>query len=539
MAVEYRILGPLEALADGQSARLGGPRPRAVLAILLAHAGETLPASRLIDELWGEHPPETAANTLQGFVSDLRKALGQGAIVTRGSGYAVALEPGSLDLQRFERLTAEGSDAQAAGRPDEAARQLATALALWRGPALADLSGEQAVRPVATRLDELRLAVLEKRIEADLGCARHAEVVAELQTLVGEHPLRERLRGQLMLALYRCGRQADALEAYRDARSALVEELGIEPGRSLQELERAILRQDPSLDLDEATRATSWAQQTPERAVLVVCLDEARLQALLDVAEPLARRPIHELIMARLVEDQADLTSVTARLHESRTAVAARGVATRAAAFTSTQPGEDIVRLASEQDVVLMLLDAPPGLLDQGVANADLAAVLAGAPCDVALLVGRDGAAEGPVLVPFGGAEHDWVAVELGAWLAKARGVPLRLVGAAAVPETGKRDASRLLFHASLAVQGAVGVAAEPLLTPPGSEAILAASADAGLLVVGLSRRWHSEGLGAARLTLAREAKPPTLLVRRGLRPGGLAPRGKLTRYTWSIAAGS
>jgi hypothetical protein len=141
------------------------------------------------------------------------------------------------------------------------------------------------------------------------------------------------------------------------------------------------------------------------------------------------------------------------------------------------------------------------------------------------------------VLVPFGGAEHDWAAVELGAWLARAAGVPLRLAGAAAVPEQGKRDASRLLSHASLAVQRVLGVTAEPLLTSPGEEGMLEASADAGLLVVGLSSRWHREGLGPARLRLAREAVPPTLFVRRGLRPGGLAPPAALTRFTWSIAS--
>jgi hypothetical protein len=356
---------------------------------------------------------------------------------------------------------------------------------------------------------------------------------------VSEFPLRERLRGQLMLALYRCGRQAEALDAYRDTRSILRDELGIEPGRPLQDLERAILRQEPSLDLVETARGLPPFDQELERSVLVVSVDEARLAPLLEIAEPLARRPIYELIMARIVTDQRDLTPVTALLHEHRAAVEARGVAARTAVFTSTRPGEDIARLASEQDVVLMLLDAPPSLLEEGVADADLAAVLAGAPCDVALVVGRDALPEGAVLVPFGGVEHDWAAVELGAWLAKARAAPLRLVGAAAVPEAGKRDASRLLSHASLAVQRAFGVAAEPLLAPPGSEGILEASADAGLLVVGLSQRWHREGLGPARLALARGAKPPTLLVRRGLRPGGLAPRQKLTNFTWSVRGGS
>ena len=161
--------------------------------------------------------------------------------------------------------------------------------------------------------------------------------------------------------------------------------------------------------------------------------------------------------------------------------------------------------------------------------------MLAEAPCDVALLVAREATPQGPVLVPFGGADHDWAAVELGAWFAHAEHEPLRLAGTAAVPEQGKRDASRLLSHGALAVQQVLGISAEPLLTPPGEEGMLEASRDAGLLVVGLSTRWHQEGLGEARLTLAREATPPTLLVRRGLRPGGLAPPAALTRFTWSI----
>lgn len=533
------MLGPLEALVDGRSLPLGAPKQRALLAVLLLHANEVVPASRLIDEVWGEEPPETALNLLQGLVSDLRRTLGRDVVATRGRGYSIGVEPGRLDLHRFERLTEEGIESLGAGRAEAAAETLGEALALWRGPALADMADEPFARLAAGRLEELRLVALEKRIEADLACARHAEVVGELRGLVSAHPLRERLRAQLMLALYRCGRQAEALDAFRDTRRTLRDELGIEPGRQLQDLERAILRQEPSLDLDEAPRTPSESPQVPERSILVVSFDEARLAPLLEIAEPLARRPIYELIMARLVADERDLTPATARLHELRSAVEARGVVARAAAFASSRPGDDIVRLASEQDAVLMLLDVPPGLLDEGVPDADLAEVLAGAPCDVALHAGRDGASEGPVVVPFGGADHDWVAVELGAWLARALKVPLRLAGAAAVPAAGKRDASRLLFHASLAVQGAVGVAAEPILVPPGSAGILEASTDAGLLVVGLSRRWHSEGLGPVRLAIAQEAKPPILLVRRGLRPGGLAPRTKLTRYTWSIRAGS
>jgi hypothetical protein len=220
-------------------------------------------------------------------------------------------------------------------------------------------------------------------------------------------------------------------------------------------------------------------------------------------------------------------------LGDRRAALEERGLVARAASFTATAPGQELARLAAELDVELLLADAPDGLLADGAADEQLAAMLEQAPCDVALLVPRDTTRPGSILVPFGGAEHDWAAVELGAWLARESSAPLRLAGAEAVQ--GKRDASRLLSHGALAVQRVLGISAEPLLTPPGEDGMLEASRDAGLLVVGLSTRWHREGLGPARLRLAREATAPTLLVRRGLRPGGLAPPTSLTRFTWSI----
>ena len=234
---------------------------------------------------------------------------------------------------------------------------------------------------------------------------------------------------------------------------------------------------------------------------------------------------------------QPTLQDASARLEAHRSGVGARGVVARAASFTSSDPGLDLARLAAELDVDLLVAEAPEGLLVDGAPDEQLSALLENTPCDVALLVSRGETPEGPVLVPFGGGEHDWAAVELGAWLAKAKGVPLRLAGAAAVPEHGKRDASRLLSHGALAVQRVLGIAAEPLLVPPGENGMLEASGDAGLVVVGLSTRWHREGLGEARLRLARDATAPLLLVRRGLRPGGLAPAAVLTRFTWSIRA--
>jgi hypothetical protein len=202
-------------------------------------------------------------------------------------------------------------------------------------------------------------------------------------------------------------------------------------------------------------------------------------------------------------------------------------------AFTSASPGQELARLATELDVELLLAAATDGLLAEGAPDKQLTAVLEEVPCDVALLVPRDTTPEGPVLVPFGGAEHDWAAVELGAWFAA---LPVRRFSLQAPPRCrSKRDASRLLSHGALAVQRVLGISAEPLLTPPGEEGMLEASREAGLVVVGLSTRWHHEGLGQARLRLARDATAPTLLVRRGLRPGGLAPLAALTRFTWSI----
>jgi DNA-binding SARP family transcriptional activator len=531
--MEFRILGPLEAWGEGGEVSLGGPKPRALLALLLLHPNEVVPADRLIDELWGEASPERAHAALRVNVSRLRQALPQGVLATRSPGYAIRVEPDQLDLHRFERLVDEGRSLLARGLAADASGRLRDALSLWRGPALSDFAYERFAQAAIARLEEIRLAAIELRIDADLALGRHGELVGELEALVREQPLRERLRGYLMTALYRSGRQAEALDAYQDARRTLADDLGIDPSAALQELERAILRQDPSLDL-EAT-ASAGRPVVAERSILVAITHEARVDALLAVAEPLVRHPPRIMILARLVSGAAELRPASAWLDERRSELEARGVVARTASFTSTTPGEELARLATELDVDLLLADAPDELLADGAPDEQLAVLLEETPCDVALLVAREAPPEGPVLVPFGGAEHDWAAVELGAWFAHAEHASLRLAGAAAVPEQGKRDASRLLSHGALAVQRVLGISAEPLLTPPGEEGMLEASRDAGLLMVGLSTRWHWEGLGSARLRLAREATPPTLLVRRGLRPGGLASPSTLTRFTWSI----
>src|SRR5437764_677899 len=259
--MDYRILGPLEVLDGERRLTLGGTRQRAVLALLLLHGNEALPSDVIVDELWGENPPQTAGKVLQNCVSALRKELSGGAetLRTAGGGYALRVEPDELDRDRFERGLAEGRAALAAGEAGEAADQIRSALALWRGAPLSDFTYERFAQDEIGRLDELYVSALEDRIEADLALGRQAEVVPELESLVARHPVRERLRGQLMLALYRSGRQAEALSAYRDARRTLLGELGIEPGRALQELERAILAQEAALDASPSQPAASIA----------------------------------------------------------------------------------------------------------------------------------------------------------------------------------------------------------------------------------------------------------------------------------------
>src|SRR5215216_110230 len=241
--MDFRILGPLEVSAHDRPLALGGIKQRSLLAVLLLHANEVVSSDRLIDELWGDAPPPTAAKSLQVHVSRLRKTLGEQRLATRPPGYLLQVDTSELDLSRFERLAGEATGVE----PSRAAEKLREALALWRGPALADLAYEPFARIEIARLEELRLVVLERRIDADLADGGHADLVGELEALVAEHPLRERLRCQLMLALYRSARQAEALEAYRQARSVLSDELGLEPGGELRKLESAILRHDPAL----------------------------------------------------------------------------------------------------------------------------------------------------------------------------------------------------------------------------------------------------------------------------------------------------
>ena len=731
--VDYGILGSLEATRAGTQLQLGGAKQRTVLALLLLNANRVVTSDDLIEALWSQKAPGKPQTAIQGYVSELRRILDPerpfDVLVTESAGYRLPVAEEAFDLFRLEALLKSGRDALDKGSPDEASRALRAALALYRGPPLADFTYESWAQPEIGRLADLRLACLEERIEADLRLGRHAELVGEIEALVTEHPLREGLRGHLILALYRSGRQSEALAAYQDARRALVEEFGIEPTRALQDLERKILLQDPALDLEPVARpagvsvgertlvftdiegstrlvhrlgdeyahvlvehrrllrdafeghggrivdnygdcffaifedaadaleaaaeaqraiagypwpvqlslrvrvgihtgrplavgegfvgldvhrgsricdaahggqillsneaaaaggggsvavrdlgehrlkdlaqpehlfqllATSLADEFPpprtemsvssahsNRSILVAATDGEE-RALVALASPLARSHVpHELIVARLVEvlakspDElsAELARAATGLEAIRKELGGSNVDARVAAFTSTSVGEDIVRLAAEQAVDLVLLARSAHELADGALDPALLVVLADAPCDVATCVMRNGAPTtgDVVLVPFGGGLHDWAALELGAWLAAANGARLRLLGVAGDPQAGQRDASRLLAAASLAVQQLVGVATEPTLAPAGAEALVEASAQAGLVVVAVPEDWSERGgLGRVRAELAEAGASTTIFVRRGLRPGGLAPRDGQTRFTWSIAS--
>ena len=260
--MEFRLLGPLEVIGDDRaSIALGGVRPRALLAQLLLHANDVVSTDRLIDGIWGETPPASAAGALQVHVHALRKALGPDRIVTRPPGYLVRVDGDELDVLRFARLVADGDPHGA--------------LALWRGEALADVAYEPFAQAEAARLEEARLAALEARIDADLAAGRHGALAGELDALAAAHPHRERLQAQRMLALYRAGRQADALAAYREARDAL-DDLGIEPSAELRTLERRILEQDPSL-----SPATGREDAVPLRAATTLVGRRLELAAIL------------------------------------------------------------------------------------------------------------------------------------------------------------------------------------------------------------------------------------------------------------------
>jgi DNA-binding SARP family transcriptional activator len=520
--VEFSILGPLQVESEHGALRLGGPRQRATLAILLLNADRVVPVERLADELYAGEPPATAVTQVQRQISELRKVLGSEVrLDTSPPGYVLRLEPDQLDLTRFERLLQHGVDALELGDAPAGRRALVQALELWRGAPLADLADEPFAQAAIGRLEDLRLAALERRIGADLELGGHREVVAELDELVRAEPLREGFVAQLVLALYRSGRQADALSAYRRHRAHLADELGLEPAPELRELESAILRQDDALALGRASR--DLARPT----VIAVAVDGALSPSLLGLAADEGR----DTILLHLVSDAAGLGDAAAAVGTQCRDLAG---AVRGAAFVTTEWGDDLVRTARAHEAALVLIDATP--LVAGSLSDALRNVLEHCPADVGLVVRGEVPVEGAgVFVPFGGGEHDWAALEVAAAFAAKSRLPLRLVGTGATPERGLRDSSRLLADASLAVQQAVGVTSTPLLSPPTTDALLVVVEPASIVIAGVGSRWRTEGLDAVHAALASDARPPVVLIRRGLRPGILAPEAGGTRFTWSL----
>lgn len=299
-ALEFLILGPLEVRDGERTVRLGSAKQRALLGVLLLHANETVSVARLVDELWGERPPATAEKLVQGYVHALRKQLGEGTLQTRPGGYLLSVAPRSLDLSEFERLR----EAAGTAPPAQAHELRRRALALWRGSPLADVTFEGQARNTVARLAELRIATQIEQIDAELERGRHAHVIGELETLMAEHPYQERLAAQLMLALYRAGRQADALSVYRGVRSRMDDELGLEPGRELRDLEGRILRQDPALALPAPPPAVTPAvTREPE--------PPARARQGLRIAGAVAAAGIAAAVAAVVVLERLDAFSVT------------------------------------------------------------------------------------------------------------------------------------------------------------------------------------------------------------------------------------
>src|SRR5579871_6585019 len=329
--LEFRVLGPLEVEKDGEPVSLAAAKQSALLVLLLLENGRAVSTRRLTDGLWGSAAPATAAKGLQLHVSKLRKALGSATIETRPDGYLLRTAGVSVDLARFEELAESGRSQASAGRLAEAARLLGGALALWRGEALEGLD-EPGLAPLRARLDELRLAVYEQWIEVLLSSGEHARVLPELAQLAQSHPLRERLQEQLMLALYRDGRQAEALAVYRRLRETLREQLGLEPQPRLRSFEQAILRQDGYLDPPAAP--------SPLRTIVAAGSVPGRLAALL---EPLARELSGELILLSPVERAEGLAEATALLDEHRSD------RVRVAAFVASEPTRQVAQLAAAE----------------------------------------------------------------------------------------------------------------------------------------------------------------------------------------------
>ena len=394
--LDIRLLGVLAVTRDGRHVDLGGPKQRAALAVLALDTGHVVSTDRLIEGLWGSAPPPSALNTVQVYISRLRKALGEDVIELHRTGYRLCVASGELDLHRFERGWRGGVDAIEADHGDEAIQLISQALSEWHGDPLQEFLYDEFAATDIARLAEMRLHALEDLFEARLRAGRGADLVPELDPLVRANPTRERLRGALMLALYRAGRHADALSAYRDFREKLADQLGIDPSPALSQLERRILNHDPTLvpagasvAADPAAAVNPVTALAMRRSLLVVDVTDA-VDWLADVALSLCGgAPDHEIVATQLLPTQqaARLADVTGRLASLRARVSSSGGQIRVAAFTSSDPAADAARMAAQEDIELVLCDGRATLRGEASRAGVPDQLIADAPCDAGLVV--------------------------------------------------------------------------------------------------------------------------------------------------------
>jgi DNA-binding SARP family transcriptional activator len=523
--LEFRVLGPFAVVRDGVPLAIGGRRQRAFLALLVLHGGEVVSRDRLIDTLWGERTPPSAAHVLHVYASQLRSVLDADVLVTRSPGYVLDAADDQIDLRRFERLFDAAQVALARGDAARACAFLDDADGLWHGTVLEDLAHEEFVQAEARRLEELRIAAAELRAEAAIARGPDGADMARLQALAVAQPSRERTHALLIRALAATGRQAEALDVYGRLRARLDEELGIEPGADLRAAHLAVLRQETTAPAP----AAPLPARTPRGTVLAVVTDPARLAGIAAVADRAAAARGRELILACVLpaasRDQLGVAAAAAR--DARRDVAG---AARTAAFVSGDPAAAISQLATEHDADLVVCDGH-GITADGILTRAQRELLATVTADVALVLqGR--LDDGPVACPFGGSVHDWAAVELAALLAHAQDAPLRLIG---VVSDGD-DSSRHVARAGLSVQGVLGIDTDPVLAVPGAPGLIGAAQGCSCLVLGLSDLWRSVGLGAVRAELA-AGFSSLVVVRRGVRPGLLASDGARSRFAWSVVS--
>lgn len=522
----FGLLGPLEITVDGDDCTPKGRHQRVLLTLLLVRLNETVPSEQLADRLWDGRPPPTALNALQVYVSQLRKLFpGRTVIETVAPGYRLAAPASTLDLYRFQDKWRRGRELFEAGDGRQASELLREALSLWRGDPLVDVQYDAFGGAEARRLEEMRLDATIDRIQVDLALGRHSQVIGELGALVDLHPLREQFASLLMIALYRAGRQADALTVAAQIRTRLDAEYGLMPSSELRELERSILNHDDALRTPGQTRPTDPIASAQH--VVVAGVNGHPTADLIDAGSAVSQAlGITELVAVQLTSSHGEVSDAARSL---TAATVGLPVTVRVAALASASPAKDVARLIETEPVALLVSDlVGPGFTEQ------TSSLLTVSACDVALVSGAKWRPNGPIIVLFSGSEHDWAAVGVAANLAHHLNSELLMLAVESSPATG--NPSRLLASASLVIQRAFNVSAPGQLVSPSIVEIVSACETARMICAGVSTRWNEIGVGPTRAALV-EAGLPVVLLRRGSRPSPFAPAAAKTQYSWSMSA--